>query len=197
MVFDRRLQGKPVLFIPDRFALNGNLLMRQSDATKLRWSQVGMGCLEAPHRRLRLLPSSLMRWSEWREMLPSTTVMKTTLGLGSSENLSPTMEDYLTHDEVPFPFYRGLKSDQHHNKESMLLAHGSKGFVAYPVRLILEKLSPESPEFFDAENGLKVRKIGSGASFAVTDVGGRSVPSGLSFWYAIQAFQPDISVYPF
>jgi len=82
VVFDRVVDGEVLEFGVSGLLLNSNLVMydrRSGGVGESLWSQLGARAIAGPGgragKRLRVLPSLLVRWEDWRRRFPQTSVV--------------------------------------------------------------------------------------------------------------------------
>ncbi len=103
MVFDRRIGGRTRTFGVSGLLYLSDLLLYDHDTQSL-WSQIRSEAVTgaALGQRLVLLRSRTLRWSEWRNLHPRTTVLSRDTGHRRPYGRSP-YGAYATSDELRFP----------------------------------------------------------------------------------------------
>lgn len=108
VVFDRVVDGEPAEFHVSGLLYNYNLLMYipRPELGESLWSQMGMravtGEAAAAGQRLEVLPSQVVRWADWRERHPDTTVLFPDEDYRKKYKTDPYRADYGT-DILRFP----------------------------------------------------------------------------------------------
>ena len=204
LVFDRRIGGSTREFGISGLLWNSNVLMydrqRRSGKESL-WSQVHMKAVTGPAARegltLKLLPSQLTSWREWRERHPDTTVLSKKTGYSRNYDVTPYTL-YFSNDRIMFPANLLQKRPEGFmNKEPMIVVNVGDKWKAYAVRDVAAVVG-ESGSLEDTVGGKKVRIIYSAESNNVRAelVGDKQeVPAAYMFWFALSSMLPEAEVY--
>lgn len=106
IVYDRRLEGQ-VLEFGNTSALYESDLVMYDKQTMSYWFQVGGEAIigDLTGKRLNLLPTRFMRWSEWREAYPESQVLSRDTGFRRPYERDPfvNLSQYLNQGHFPFP----------------------------------------------------------------------------------------------
>ena len=107
-VFDRRVNGETISFGVSGLLYNSNLLLydRHGDDEPLSlWSQLQMRAVSGPAAEsgatLKALPCAVMRWQDWEELHPDTTVLAP--DMNRIAIYKRTYAEYFGTDELRFP----------------------------------------------------------------------------------------------
>ncbi len=119
VIFDRRIEGEVLVFGNTSALYNSDMVMFDH-ASGSYWFQTGGEAVvgDMTGTRLTHLPSSVMTWSEWTELHPTTKILSREQGLGTSESQYGRdpfagYGDFINDgdDRYPFPVDTGLVSD--------------------------------------------------------------------------------------
>ncbi len=109
VVFDRVVDGEVLEFGVSGLLLNSNLVMydrRYGGVGESLWSQLGARAVAGPGgragKRLRVLPSLLVRWEDWRRRFPQTSVVTGVAALADAYKRDP-YASYFGSDLLRFP----------------------------------------------------------------------------------------------
>jgi len=189
MVFDRQIDGRTQIFGVSGLLYRSDLLLYDRDTQSL-WSQIRSEAVTGPSlgRRLALLRSRLMRWREWRELYPGTTVLSPETGKPRPYGRSP-YGDYATSEKLRFP---APIDRRYHPKTPTLglrLANGPAR--AYPAVELVRAGGKVAERFADRD--VTVGYDPERESFSVEAP--REVEVVEGYWFAWMAFHPDSSVF--
>ena len=103
LVFDRRIGGRVHTFGVSGLLYQSDLLLYDRETESL-WSQIASAAVTGPSngRRLRVLRSELVRWGDWKERHPHTTVLSADTGFRRDYGRSP-YGGYAQSRELYFP----------------------------------------------------------------------------------------------
>lgn len=177
IVFDRVLDGEPVEFGVSGKLYNSDLVMydRKTDSY---WQQLTGEAIigEMVPRRLGMIPSNVMPWSQWRSLHPDTLVLSEETGFSRDYDRDP-YGGYYDSDSTLFP---ADYDDQLHPKAVVF------GFD-FADGVAIREENIEDGASFDA----------AGTTWTIETDGLRvnseegSYPLARSFWFAWSAFHPD------
>lgn len=109
VVFDRVVDGEVLEFGVSGLLLNSNLVMydrRSGGVGESLWSQLGARAIAGPGaragKRLRVLPSLLVRWEDWRRRFPQTSVVTGIADLADAYERDP-YASYFGSELLRFP----------------------------------------------------------------------------------------------
>jgi hypothetical protein len=166
-----------------------DLLLYDRDTLSL-WSQIQSEAVTGPSlgQRLVLLRSRMMRWREWRELHPGTTVLSPGTGQRRPYGRSP-YADYATSATLRFP---APIDRRYHPKTRTLGLRLAKGSArAYPA-VELVRAGGTVEEGF-AGRDVRVAYDPGRESFSVEAPPDVEVIEG--YWFAWMAFHPGSSVF--
>ena len=141
-----------------------------------------------PHAgaQLRIIPSEVMTWFEWKAKHPKTTVLKPPKPIASYRHVNRYYERYHADDDNLFPLH-GVKSwpKTYKNKENVTIVVRAGKARCYPHAALREGVNEDGD----------LRIVKEGIAVKVLDKEGKDVPSALSYWFAFWAFYPEGTVW--
>jgi hypothetical protein len=188
LVFDRDVRGKTLRFGVSGLLYRSDLLMFDRDSDSL-WSQIGAEAVTGARlgRRLRLIRSEMMRWSDWRKRHPGSTVLSRETGYRRSYDRSP-YAGYATSDELRFP---APLDRRYHPKMPTLGLRVQGGARAYPAAE-LARAGGVVEERFEG-HAVRVAYLDEAQRFDVSAPPEVEVIEG--YWFAWAAFHPETTVF--
>ena len=189
LVFDRNVGGEVRTFGVSGLLYQSDLLLYDRESESL-WSQVLSTAVtgSAQGTRLRLLRSSQLRWGDWKERHPETTVLSLDTGHSRDYARSP-YADYAHSERIYFPV--PLDRRYHPKMPTLGVRRVGGSARAYPAvevvnaggrvedrldgRRVVVSYDPES-QVFDAEAPPELEVIEA-------------------YWFAWAAFHPETSVF--
>ncbi len=106
IVYDRRLEGQ-VLEFGNTSALHQSDMVMYDKQTLSYWFQVGGDAIvgDLTGKRLAVLPTRFMRWTEWRDAYPNSQVLSRDTGFNRPYDRDPFtgLPEYLNRGRFPFP----------------------------------------------------------------------------------------------
>ncbi|MGR5286598.1 DUF3179 domain-containing protein [Vibrio maritimus] len=196
MAFSSKPQGneKPELeFGVSGLLYSSDVLMYDRETESL-WSQIHgeavAGALVGS--KLKQIPMSLSRWSNWLQRYPDTKVLSTETGYRRDYEGDP-YAGYAEHPNLYFPVANQAPS-QYHQKEMVLGVLLGDSAVAFPFSE-LEKQDKMSFEYLLGNQTYTIHWDSHNQSAWITDKDGQTLASTLLFWFAWYAFYPDTQVF--
>lgn len=188
VVFDRRVNGKPLSFGVSGRLYQSNVLMYDHQSDGL-WSQLAGAAVTGKRTGTQLdnIPAQVTTWRRWREDHPDTSV------------LSPDTDHSRDYDRNPYAGYEASPSvmfpvEQHDDRlptKARVLGVVLDGQArAYPH----DELARAGGSASDELVGRVVELRLDGAS-ASAHASGRLLPAVSVYWFAWAAFHPDTSVW--
>ena len=204
LVFDRRAGGETREFGISGLLWNSNVLLydrQKVQGDESLWSQVHMRAVTGPAARqglhLKLLPSEMASWKEWRQKHPDTAVLSKQTGHLRNYDVSP-YQAYFANDRLMFPARRQKKRpERFRNKEPMIVVNIGDKWKAYAVSDIAA-VAGDDGTMEDVVGGKRVRLIYSKESRNVRAElaeDNSAVPAGYMFWFALSSMLPEAEVY--
>jgi len=191
IVFDRRVDG-----VAEEFGVSGklwesNLLMYNRAANsgnESLWSQVLGEAVVGAHtgKKLVVIPSDIIRWSEWRRLYPNTKVLSTETGATRDYGRDP-YGDYYSSRSIMFG--SSITDTRLHPKALVIGVEVDGVFKAYP----LEALSVGATN--DTVGAISVTVNKDEASRVIVMREDAVVPHIPSFWFSWLAVHPDTELY--
>jgi len=190
ITFDRRVEGDTLEFGVSGLLYNSNVVMYDRNYDGL-WSQLKTGGLTGKFssKELKVIPSQVTTWKNWREQHPETLILSRKTGYWRDYNKDPYRE-YHTHDKVMF---RVKDLDKRLPLKSLVMGIIiGRTAKAYPLDLINRIEEP----FIDNIAGIdiKIKPVGEGTA-VITDEEGNIYPSVVVYWFAWSTFHPDTLIF--
>jgi hypothetical protein len=186
IVFDRRLDGETLEFGVSGLLYNSNLVMYDRKHACL-WPQLTTGAVtgKLSSKRLKLVPSLVITWGEWRIVHPNTLVLSPDTGFPMDYNFNP----YLGYQASPKLMFPVKGFDNRLPPKSLVIGIRIKNVAkAYPIQLINGVGYPLE----DAVAGISIRiHPGFGNTAYITDDQGNLMPATVAYWFAWSAFNRD------
>jgi hypothetical protein len=189
LVFDRRVDGQVRRFGVSGLLYRSDLLMFDRETESL-WSQISGRAETGPSMgvRLRLQRSRMMRWEQWKQLHPETTILSQETGYSRDYGRSP-YGDYASSKRIFFPVPRDARF---HPKTPTLGLRIADGVArAYPAPEV-RRAGGRVEESFQGHR-VVIRLEGEAQHFAVEAPEPIEVIEG--FWFAWAAFHPETSVF--
>lgn len=193
IVFDRRVDGESKEFGVSGMLWQSNLLMynraeRQEDESL--WSQVlGEAVLGVnTGDRLPIIPSDIIRWSDWKELHPDTLVLSRSTGAIRNYGRDP-YENYYTSDSVSFG--ATFNDTRLHPKDIVLGIQIDNIAKAYHMDAI--PVSETTDEF--AGKTLVITKDEADRVSIKIEETGEVVPHIPGFWFSWLAAHPETELF--
>ena len=193
IVFDRQLDGTTLTF-GNTGALYESAMVMYDRETESYWYQVGGVELkgELAGRRLRLLPSFLTNWREWRELHPETKVLSMDTGFRRDYGRGPNTAYEALNSSPAFPVSH---SDGRLAPKEKVVGIVVDGVAkAYPIRLA------EAEPISDAIGSQEIvvepgQSKDSARVYYAADGERKLAPVVATFWFAWVAAYPDTLVF--
>lgn len=205
MVFDRRAGGKTLEFGVSGLLWNSNVLLydRQKNPEKESlWSQIQMKAVTGPAAKkglkLKLLPSTMTTWGDWKRDNPNTLVLSENTGHNRNYR-QPAYKSYFTTDELYFPVTKHRAISKFKNKEPMVLVQVGNKMKAYAVSEV-KKAAGKKKTIIDSvgKTKIQIRVISSANSLEVEEVS-KGKTSNLAvaylYWFSLNSVYPKIEIY--
>jgi hypothetical protein len=188
LVFERRVRGKTLRFGVSGLLYRSDLLMFDRDSESL-WSQIGAEAVTGPRlgQRLTLIRSEMMRWADWRERHPGSTILSQETGYRRSYDRSP-YADYATSEELRFPV--PLDRRYHPKMPTLGLRKGERA-RGYPAAELV-RAGGAVEERFEG-HAVRVAYDDEAQHFEVSAPPELEVIEG--YWFAWAAFHPETTVF--
>lgn len=192
IVFKREVGGKTQEFGVSGKLWQSNLLMynraKNADDESL-WSQVLGEAVVGVHtgEKLVIIPSDIMRWSEWKKLHPDTRVLSTDTGARRDYGRDP-YGDYYTSESVSFG--ANFRDTRLHPKT---LVHGIEigdAYKAYPDDAIAR-----NGEIDDILGGKTIHATKSSEGEVRFTADGEPLASIPGFWFSWLAAHPGTELY--
>lgn len=138
LVFDRRLDGKPVKLGVSGLLHNSDLILYDHDSNSL-WQQITGRAMAGTRRgqTLKNLPVTLTTWGEWRKTNPDTRLLSTDTGFDHDYSEKQPYGDYATSDKLMFPASGASAGLRLHPKAVVFGAELGNDSVAVSERALL------------------------------------------------------------
>jgi len=187
IVFERKVLGKEIEFGVSGLLWQSNLLMYDrtgSTDTESLWSQaLGEAVLgKNTGERLKILPSDVLDFGEWKKLNPNGKVLSTDTGKNRDYSLDP-YEDYYTIETVSFG--ASFDDDRLHPKALVAGIEIDEKYKAYDLDVLSVG---ETTDNFLGKN-IVVKKDASGAIFF--SASGERISHTIGFWFSWLAVHPD------
>ncbi len=189
LVFDRRVDGQARRFGVSGLLYRSDLLMYDRETESL-WSQITARAETGPSlgRRLSLTRSRTMRWGDWKQLHPESTILSRRTGYRRDYDRSP-YGDYASSERLYFPVPRDPRFHPKTPTLGLRLADGAAR--AYPAPEV-RRAGGRVEENFQG-HPVVIRLEGEAEQFAVEAPEPVEVIEG--FWFAWAAFHPETSVF--
>ena len=193
VVYDPVVDGKYYEFGVSGKLWQSNLLMfnRTGDEkTESLWSQVlGEAVVgESTGAKLNIIPSSILKYVDWKKKYPDTEVLSKDTGAARSYGRDP-YEGYYTDDTVGFG--ATFDDDRLHSKEFVLGVELNGKFKAYHIPALKEG---ETQDQFMGEN-IIIEKDKFGAVRMFVGVDKTELPYIAGFWFSWLVVHPDTELF--
>ncbi|NCN41319.1 DUF3179 domain-containing protein [bacterium] len=190
IVFERKVDGAEQEFGVSGKLWQSNLLMynrAQSESEESLWSQVLGEAVLGTHtgKKLSVISSDIIRWSDWRKAHPDTKVLSQDTGALRSYGLDP-YEDYYTSESVSFG--ASFRDERLYPKA---LVHGVEIDGKYKAYAD-ERLKGGEIGIFAGKNITITRTEIGGVRF---EADGEPLTSIPSFWFSWLAVHPETELY--
>jgi len=190
ITFDRRVKGDTLEFGVSGLLYNSNVVMYDRNYDGL-WSQLKSGGLTGKFasQDLKVIPSQVTTWKNWREQHPETLILSRKTGYRRDYNNDP-YKDYHSDSQVMFPV---KDSDRRLPLKSLVVGLKiDRTAKAYPLDIINRLNGP----LFDKVAGvaIKVESV-KGGTILITDLEGNVLPSVVVYWFAWSTFHPDTLIF--
>jgi hypothetical protein len=204
MVFDRRVEGRALELGVSGLLYQSNVLLydrRESGGTESLWNQIQMRAVAGPAakagRTLKLLPSAMTTWSDWRARHPGTTVLSTETGFGRDYATSP-YGPYFATDELMFPVEKRQRRSvpRLKNKDPVVLVSVGGEMKAYAVK-DLEADAKGRGYVEDVVGGrpIRLRPAPQAGGARVEARGGEPIPVAYLYWFSLNALLDRYTLY--
>lgn len=190
LTFDRRVNGQTLEFGVSGLLHNNDLVMYDRE-TETLWQQITGEALvgELFGKRLRQVPTSGMRWSDFKSQFLNGQVLSRDTGFSRDYERDP----YSGYEADPNPLFpvEGGVDQTIHPKTVVYGVEAGGSFKAYP----LEKIE-EDGTIKDRVGGISVEVSYNNGNVEVknTDTGEELSATRL-FWFAWKAFRPETQLY--
>jgi hypothetical protein len=188
VVFDRRIEGREVVFGVSGLLYQSNLLMYDRRTESL-WSQLGSQAVAGSMARTELssVPSELTTWRHWRALHPDTLVLSLDTGVSRDYTRDP-YEDYQASESVMCPVsHRDARLP---SKEPVLGIARERDSVA----IVLSAVST-SPLEVEVGGTRLVVNYDSASNTTEVVVGRNAIRAVRTYWFAWAAFHPETRIW--
>ncbi len=197
IVYDRRVDGQVLTFSNTSALHESDMVMVDRQTGSYWWQVLGTAIVGSlTGAQLEALPSEMATWRDWADRHPDTMLLTRETGYTRDyeRDSFATYDEFLDAGNFAFPVGEAARDDRLLPSELVVTVQLDGSTVAYPV----ERL--DGPVDDDI-GGTAVRVVphGGGANvFEVEDDGsdGAAIPARTSFWFAIVAAFPDVTVGP-
>jgi hypothetical protein len=186
LAFSRVVDGEESEFGVSGVLYNSDLVMYDRRTDTL-WDQIeGRGIVgELTGETLKMLPTTMARWSRWKEAHPNTRVLSTDTGFDQDYSENP-YEKYQTSDRIVFPV--SGTDDRIGPKTVVHGVYVDGVYIAWTEQL----LKTEGQVTQEVNDRNLVISYHEDSSVSVQDaVSGKSYTPVRAFWFAWYAFHPD------
>jgi len=156
------------------------------------WSQIESKAISGKYsgKELKILPSEITSWKNWKSNYPETLVLTTDTGY-NIDYQKKAYQQYKSSDRLMFPV--PVKSELLKNKD-VIVGITFKGVQkAYPIK----NFNANSRKFRDIIAGkvitIKVNETLTDA--VITNMKGEQIPHMRTYWFAWYAFHPGTLLY--
>lgn len=182
----------------DIFRVSGMILnsspVLYNSQTKSFWSQFDGIALTGPQigKQLGVYPSQLIRWSDWVQQHPKTTVLSQQTGFDFDYEQTP-YGDYEKTTDIYFPLEN---TDSRLKPKELVFGIEVDGrFKAYPESE-LKKVLPKGGIIYDEFSGMKFQLKYEKNVLKILDTAkDLEFPNAVSYYFVWSAFHPDTEIY--
>lgn len=191
MVFDAAVNGKKMTFGVSGKLYNSDVLLYDHESESL-WSQLKMEAVTGKYsgKKLKLFPSKLTTWKDWKKRYPSTTVISFKTGYRRDYSRNPYL-DYEQSRLLYFPVSQ--RNNRLHPKAWVIAIVVNNNAKAYPFS-VLERTGSEVSDRVGGKP-ITVQFDSDSRSAVIRDGKGNIVPSVTAYWFAWFAFYPETGIY--
>jgi hypothetical protein len=199
VVFERTVGGETLEFGVTGLLYNSNLLMydrHPSAEGESLWSQLLGRAIAGPAaadgRRLRVLDAALVRWADWLEGHPETTVVDRDPGM-IKRYRQTSYDSYFRSPRLRFPVSPLPPADGPRAKDRVVVVSTDEARAVYALAAIARRAAPDGSfqTTLDA-TGLRFRYRADPETVTVTaEPGGAAIRAIHTFWFAWHAMYPD------
>lgn len=191
MVFNAVVNNKKMIFGVSGKLYNSDVLLYDHESESL-WSQLQMEAVTGKYSgtKLKLLPSRLTTWKDWKERYPQTTVISFRTGYSRDYSRNP----YLDYEKSRLLYFPVKPRDNRlHPKTWVIGLTVGKSARAYPF----SELERAREDVSDSVGGkpITVEFDSDSRSAVIRDEGGNIIPSITAYWFAWAAFHPGTEIY--
>ncbi len=190
-MYSRTVNGKEHTFGVSGRLYKSNVLLYDHQTESL-WSQLMDKAIAGPAagKKLRVLPSSRIKWKTWRRRNPSTRVLSDDTGFNRDYFIDP-YEGYYRIGPLMFPV--GDVRQDMAAKEPVLGIEIENHAKAYR----LDWLSANPGIYNDTvgSHPIRIEVNPDGEVVAVRDNQGNAIAATYSYWFAWQAFHHETEVF--
>jgi hypothetical protein len=189
LVFDRRIAGKTRTFGVSGLLYKSDVLFFDRESESL-WSQIKSAAVAGPATgaRLDVIRSRMVRWGDWRERHPNTTVLSLETGHRRNYAENP-YGSYATSDGVMLP---GPLDGRYHPKMPTLGVRTRDGAARAYTGVELVNAGGQIEETFQGHR-LRVAYDSENQVFEVEVPDELEVIEG--YWFAWAAFHPETTIF--
>lgn len=191
MIFAADMKDKSYTFGVSGLLYNSDVLMYDHQTESL-WSQIKMEAVtgKLAGTPLRLLPSQVTTWKDWKKRFPKSQVLSLKTGY------------YRDYDQDPYAGYESSKSlffpvknedTTRHPKDWVFGLVVGKSSKAYPYKELAKARSPLNDEF--AGKKIRIFFDKKNQSVRAETLQGQSIPGLSAYWFAWQAFYPNSAIF--
>ncbi len=189
IVFDRMVEGQRLMFGVSGLLYQSDVLLYDSQTESL-WSQIAAKAVTGPSlgSRLRILRSSRVRWGDWKQRHPTSTIVSPQTGHARSYGRSP----YRGYENARKLYFPVSYDRRYHPKMPTLGIRLPTGLTrAYPAEEVVRAGGRVAEEIAGYRIELEYHK--ESRSFDVKAPGEIEVIEG--FWFAWNAFHPNSEIF--
>ena len=190
-MYSRDVDGKAHTFGVSGRLYKSNVLLYDHQTESL-WSQLKEQAISGPSvgKKLRIIPSSRIKWQTWQKRNPATEVLSDDTGYSRNYAVDP-YEGYYRIGAVMFPV-GDVRKDMA-AKEPVLGIQIDRQAKAYRMEWL--RSNPGVHNDVVGGQSIQIEISPEGEVVAVRNKAGDAIPAIYAYWFAWQAFHRDTEVY--
>lgn len=192
IVYEAKVEARYFTYGVSGKLYNNNTLLydRQTNSLWLQLSgQAVSGSCQG--EQLKMMPSEVTTWGEWRKKHPNTEILSTNTG-HCRDYEKMAYADYFMSKELMFPVRNRNRLIPPKTKIIGLEIDGK--IKAYPLFVLPDSKTKIIQENIDGLT-VQIHHDRSTESAHVTDLNGNMLPSVSTYWFAWYAFHPETELY--
>jgi len=185
-VYSRQIEGRTYSFGVSGLLYKSNLLMYDHQTESL-WSQIKRRAVTGrlSGTMLKMLPSSLTTWKQWKARYPQTEVLTTETGYARDYNLDP-YENYYQSKHGLFGLFEGGPGEE--EKELVIGVDTRGGSIAFSLTALRQKGALSARV---GDERLQVSYDPKKDQVMVENEAGKVFDHVLVYWFVWKAIQPQ------